>query len=190
SFSKSLGGSLNAIGLVGAVVALLGSGLLKLASSVKKPLGALGKFKKVTKTVGPLAGKTGGQLAGMGVKAAGIGIGIGVAAAGIALLALGVAKLAKTGTRGVVALGAMTGAIVILAATFAILKTPLTAAIPAMLALSAAMLSAGASALMIGAAIALAGAGIKLAAEGVMVLVQALILLGNNINVVIAASAA
>ena len=186
SFSKSLGGSLNAIGLVGAVVALLGSGLLKLASSVKKPLGALGKFTKVTKTVGPLAGKTGGKLAGMGAKAAGIGIGIGAAAAGIGVLALGVANLAKTGTKGVVALAAMTGAIVILAATFAILQGPLTSAIPAMLALSVVMLSAGASALMIGSAIALAGAGIKLAAEGVMILVQALILLGNNINVVIA----
>ena len=186
SFSKSLGGSLNAIGLVGAVVALLGSGLLKLASSVKKPLGALGKFTKVTKTVGPLAGKTGGKLAGMGAKAAGIGIGIGAAAAGIGVLAFGIAALAKTGTKGVVALAAMTGAIVILAATFAILQGPLTSAIPAMLALSVVMLSAGASALMIGSAIALAGAGIKLAAEGVMILVQALILLGNNINVVIA----
>lgn len=190
SFSKSLGGSLNAIGLVGAVVALLGSGLLKLASSVKKPLGALGKFTKVTKTVGPLAGKTGGKLAGMGAKAAGIGIGIGAAAAGIGVLAFGIAELAKTGTKGLVALAAMTGAIVILAATFAILQGPLTSAIPAMLALSVAMLSAGASALMIGSAIALAGAGIKLAAEGVMILVQALILLGNNINVVIASSTA
>ena len=190
SFSKSLGGSLNAIGLVGAVVALLGSGLLKLASSVKKPLGALGKFTNVTKTVGPLAGKTGGKLAGMGAKAAGIGIGIGAAAAGIGVLAFGIAALAKTGTKGLVALAAMTGAIVILAATFAILQGPLTSAIPAMLALSVVMLSAGASALMIGSAIALAGAGIKLAAEGVMILVQALILLGNNINVVIASSAA
>jgi len=189
-FSKALGGSINAIGLVGAVVALLGSGLLKLASSFKKPLKTVKKFTKATKTVGPLAGKTGGKLAGMGAKAAGIGVGIGVAAAGIGVLVFAIAKLAKTGTKGLVALGAMTGAIVILAATFAMLKTPLTAAIPAMLALSAAMLSAGASALMIGTAISLAGAGIKLASEAIMILVQALILLGNNINVVIALSTA
>ena len=185
SFSKSLGGSLNAIGLVGAVVALLGSGLLKLASSVKKPLGALGKFTKVTKPVGSLASKTGGQLAGMGAKAAGIGIGIGAAAAGIALLAVGVAKLAQTGTAGLVALGALTAAIVVLAVTFSLLKGPLTAAIPAMLSLSVTMLAAGAAALMIGAAIALVGTGINLAAQGVLTLVQAFVLLGSNISMII-----
>lgn len=189
-FSKALGGSTNAIGLVGAVVALLGSGLLKLASSFKKPLKTAKKFTKSTKKVSKYAGISGGKLAGMGAKAAGIGVGIGVAAAGIGVLAFAIAKLAKTGKKGLAALGAMTGAIVILAATFAILKTPLTAAIPAMLALSGAMLSAGAAALMVGEAIKLAGEGIKSASEGVMILVQALILLGNNIDVVISLSTA
>lgn len=163
----------------------LALGIGKLVTAFAAPIKAISSFGKATKTVGPLAGKTGSQLAGMGVKAAGIGIGIGAAAAGIGVLAFGIAALAKTGTKGLVALAAMTGAIVILAATFAILKGPLTAAIPAMLSLSVVMLSAGASALMIGSAIALAGLGIKLASQGVMILVQAFILLGDNINMII-----
>lgn len=167
------------------VIGGLSLGLGKLISAFAAPIKAVENFKNKTKPVGPLAGKTGGQLAGMGAKAAGIGIGIGAAAAGIGVLAFGIADLAKTGNKGLVALGAMTGAIVILAATFAILKGPLTAAIPAMLSLSVVMLSAGASALMIGSAIALAGAGIKLASQGVMILVQAFILLGNNMNMII-----
>ena len=163
----------------------LALGIGKLVTAFAAPIKAISSFGKATKTVGPLASKTGGQLAGMGVKAAGIGIGIGAAAAGIGVLAFGIAALAKTGAKGLVALAAMTGAIVILAATFAILHGPLTAAIPAMLALSVVMLSAGASALMIGGAIALAGLGINLAGQGVMRLVQAFILLGTNMNMII-----
>lgn len=163
----------------------LSMALGKLIGAFSAPAKALGMFGGSAKSAGKLAGVTGGQLAGMGVKAAGIGIGIGAAAAGIGVLAFGIAALAKTGTKGLVALGAMTGAIVILAATFAILQGPLTAAVPAMLSLSVVMLSAGAAALMIGSSIALAGLGIKLAGQGVMILVQAFILLGNNINMII-----
>ena len=183
SFSKAVGGSGNAIKIAGLAIVALGAGLLGLVLAFKKPLGIVKQFTGSTKTVGKYAGISGGQLAGMGAKAAGIGIGIGAAAIGV--LAFGIAALAKTGTKGLVALAAMTGAIVILAATFAILKGPLTAAIPAMLSLSVVMLSAGASALMIGGAIALAGLGIKLAGQGVMILVQAFVLLGNNINMII-----
>ncbi|MDI6553091.1 phage tail tape measure protein [Leuconostoc falkenbergense] len=163
----------------------LSMALGKLIGAFSAPAKSLGMFGGSAKSAGKLAGVTGGQLAGMGVKAAGIGIGIGAAAAGIGVLAFGIAALAKTGTKGLVALGAMTGAIVILAATFAILQGPLTAAVPAMLSLSVVMLSAGAAALMIGSSIALAGLGIKLAGQGVMILVQAFILLGNNINMII-----
>lgn len=163
----------------------LSMALGKLIGAFSAPAKALGMFGGSAKSAGKYAGISGGQLAGMGVKAAGIGIGIGVAAAGIGVLAFGIAALAKTGTKGLVALGAMTGAIVILAATFAILQGPLTAAVPAMLSLSVVMLSAGAAALMIGGSIALAGLGIKLAGQGVMILVQAFILLGNNINMII-----
>lgn len=185
SFSKAVGGSGNAIKIAGLAVVALGAGLLGLVLAFKKPLGMLKQFTGSTKTVGSLAGKTGGQLAGMGAKAAGIGIGIGAAAAGIGVFAMGVAKLAATGMQGVIALAAMTASIVILAATFAILQGPLTAAIPAMLSLSVTMLSAGAAALMIGGAIALAGVGIDLAGQGVMRLVQAFILLGTNMNMII-----
>ena len=185
SFSKAVGGSGNAIKIAELAIVALGAGLLGLVLAFKKPLGIMEKFTGSTKNAGKYAGISGGQLAGMGAKAAGIGIGIGAAAAGIGVLAFGIAALAKTGTKGLVALAAMTGAIVILAATFAILKGPLTAAIPAMLSLSVVMLSAGASALMIGSAIALAGLGINLASQGVMTLVQAFILLGNNINMII-----
>lgn len=185
SFSKAVGGSGNAIKIAGLAVVALGAGLLGLVLAFKKPLGMVKQFTGSAKAAGKYAGISGGQLAGMGVKAAGIGIGIGAAAAGIGVLAFGIAALAKTGTQGLVALGAMTGAIVILAATFAILQGPLTAAVPAMLSLSVVMLSAGAAALMIGSSIALAGLGIKLASQGVMILVQAFILLGNNINMII-----
>lgn len=185
SFSKAVGGSGNAIKIAGLAVVALGTGLLGLVLAFKKPLGMVKQFTGTAKAAGKYAGISGGQLAGMGVKAAGIGIGIGAAAAGIGVLAFGIAALAKTGTKGLVALGAMTGAIVILAATFAILQGPLTAAVPAMLSLSVVMLSAGAAALMIGSSIALAGLGIKLAGQGVMILVQAFILLGNNINMII-----
>lgn len=185
SFSKAVGGSGNAIKIAGLAVVALGTGLLGLVLAFKKPLGMVKQFTGSAKAAGKYAGISGGQLAGMGVKAAGIGIGIGAAAAGIGVLAFGIAALAKTGTQGLVALGAMTGAIVILAATFAILQGPLTAAVPAMLSLSVVMLSAGAAALMIGSSIALAGLGIKLASQGVMILVQAFILLGNNINMII-----
>ncbi|MDV3545194.1 tape measure protein [Leuconostoc falkenbergense] len=185
SFSKAVGGSGNAIKIAGLAVVALGTGLLGLVLAFKKPLGMVKQFTGTTKAAGKYAGISGGQLAGMGVKAAGIGIGIGAAAAGIGVLAFGIAALAKTGTKGLVALGAMTGTIIVLAATFAILQGPLTAAVPAMLSLSAVMLSAGAAALMIGGSIALAGLGIKLASQGVMILVQAFILLGNNINMII-----
>ena len=185
SFSKAVGGSGNAIKIAGLAVVALGTGLLGLVLAFRQPLGMVKQFTETAKNAGKYAGISGGQLAGMGVKAAGIGIGIGAAAAGIGVLAFGIAALAETGTKGLVALGAMTGAIVILAATFAILQAPLTAAVPAMLSLSAAMLSAGAAALMIGSSIALAGLGIKLASQGVMILVQAFILLGNNINMII-----
>ena len=184
-FSKAVGGSGNAIKIAGLAVVALGTGLLGLVLAFRQPLGMVKQFTETAKNAGKYAGISGGQLAGMGVKAAGIGIGIGAAAAGIGVLAFGIAALAETGTKGLVALGAMTGAIVILAATFAILQAPLTAAVPAMLSLSAAMLSAGAAALMIGSSIALAGLGIKLASQGVMILVQAFILLGNNINMII-----
>ena len=167
------------------VFGLLAMGVGKLVSAFGAPIRALMSFKKGASAAGKASVLSAGQLAGMGAKAAGIGIGIGAAAAGLGVFAMGVAKLAATGTQGVIALAAMTGAIVILAATFAILHGPLTAAIPAMLALSVVMLSTGASALMIGGAIALAGVGIDLAGQGVMRLVQAFILLWDNINMII-----
>lgn len=171
-------------------IALVAFGVLsmavgKLVSAFGAPVRALMSFKKGASAAGKAAGLSGGQLAGMGVKAAGIGIGIGAAAAGLALFAVGVAKLAQTGTAGLIALGALTASIVVLAVTFSLLNGPLTAAIPAMLSLSVTMLAAGAAALMIGAAIALVGTGINLAAQGVLTLVQAFVLLGSNISMII-----
>ena len=167
------------------VFGLLAMGVGKLVSAFGAPIRALMSFKKGASAAGKASVLSAGQLAGMGAKAAGIGIGIGAAAAGLGVFAMGVAKLAATGMQGVIALAAMTASIVILAATFALLKGPLTAAIPAMLSLSVTMLSAGAAALMIGGAIALVGVGIDLAGQGVMRLVQAFILLGTNMNMII-----
>lgn len=164
---------------------LLAMGVGKLVSAFGAPVRALMSFKKGASAAGKASVLSAGQLAGMGVKAAGIGIGIGAAAAGLALFAVGVAKLAQTGTAGLIALGALTASIVVLAVTFSLLNGPLTAAIPAMLSLSVTMLAAGAAALMIGAAIALVGTGINLAAQGVLTLVQAFVLLGSNISMII-----
>ena len=185
SFTRKMIAIAPIVAAVLVVFGLLAMGVGKLVSAFGAPIRALMSFKKGASAAGKASVLSAGQLAGMGAKAAGIGIGIGAAAAGIGVFAMGVAKLAATGMQGVIALAAMTASIVILAATFALLKGPLTAAIPAMLSLSVTMLSAGAAALMIGGAIALVGAGIKLAAEGVMILVQAFILLGDNINMII-----
>ena len=137
------------------VFGLLSTGVGKLISAFSAPAKALGDFSKGTKTAGKNAGASAGKIATMGTKALGIGVGIGAAALGIGVLAVGIAVLAKTGKKGLVVLAAMTGAIVILAATFAILKGPLTAAIPAMVALSAAVLA-------VGTAVAIASVGIAL----------------------------
>lgn len=185
SFTRKMIAIAPIVAAVLVVFGLLAMGVGKLVSAFGAPIRALMSFKKGASAAGKASVLSAGQLAGMGAKAAGIGIGIGAAAAGLGVFAMGVAKLAATGTQGVIALAAMTASIVILAATFAILKGPLTAAIPAMLALSVVMLSAGASALMIGGAIALVGLGIDLAGQGVMRLVQAFILLGTNMNMII-----
>lgn len=173
--------------IAGVLVAfgLLSMGLGKLISAFSAPAKALGGFSKGTQKAGKFAGASAGQIAAMGAKAAGIGVGIGAAAAGIGVFAMGVAKMADTGKSGLIALAALTASIVVLAGTFALLKGPLTAAIPAMLSLSATMLAAGASALMIGGAIALAGTGINLAGAGVMKLVQAFVLLSQNMTAIV-----
>ncbi|WP_405076320.1 phage tail tape measure protein [Ligilactobacillus acidipiscis] len=172
------------------VFGLLATGLGKLISAFSAPAKALGAFSKGTQTAGKYAGISAGKIAAMGVKALGIGAGIGLAAAGLGVFAAGVAKLAETGKSGIIALAAMTASIVVLAATFSILQGPLTSAIPAMLSLSVVMLSAGAAALMVGTAIAAAGLGINLAGQGIMTLVQAFVLLGQNMQMIIPVMAA
>lgn len=181
-------GWLMKIPYVGTAIGAVVDGFLafKLISPILKGvMKPLSLFTGKTKAAGKYAGMTAGQIAAMGLKAAGIGIGIGAAAAGIGVFAMGIAKMAETGKAGLIALAAMTASIVVLAGTFALLNGPLTAAIPAMMALSATMLAAGASALMIGGAIALAGTGINLAAQGVMILVQAFVLLSQNMTAII-----
>ena len=185
AFTKGLIAWSPIIAAVLVVFGLLAMGVGKLVSAFGAPIRALMSFKKGASAAGKASVLSAGQLAGMGAKAAGIGVGIGAAAAGLALFAVGVAKLAQTGTAGLIALGALTASIVVLAVTFSLLNGPLTAAIPAMLSLSVTMLAAGAAALMIGAAIALVGTGINLAAQGVLTLVQAFVLLGSNISMII-----
>lgn len=185
SFTRKMIAITPIVAAVLVVFGLLAMGVGKLVSAFGAPIRALMSFKKGASAAGKASVLSAGQLAGMGAKAAGIGIGIGAAAAGLGVFAMGVAKLAATGTQGVITLAAMTASIVILAGAFALLKGPLTAAIPAMLSLSVTMLSAGAAALMIGGAIALVGVGIDLAGQGVMRLVQAFILLGTNMNMII-----
>lgn len=185
SFTRKMIAIAPIVAAVLVVFGLLAMGVGKLVSAFGAPIRALMSFKKGASAAGKASVLSAGQLAGMGAKAAGIGIGIGAAAAGLGVFAVGVAKLAATGTQGVITLAAMTASIVILAGAFALLKGPLTAAIPAMLSLSVTMLSAGAAALMIGGAIALVGVGIDLAGQGVMRLVQAFILLGTNMNMII-----
>lgn len=185
SFTRKMIAITPIIAAVLVVFGLLAMGVGKLVSAFGAPIRALMSFKKGASAAGKASVLSAGQLAGMGAKAAGIGIGIGAAAAGLGVFAVGVAKLAATGTQGVITLAAMTASIVILAGAFALLKGPLTAAIPAMLSLSVTMLSAGAAALMIGGAIALVGVGIDLAGQGVMKLVQAFVLLSQNMTAIV-----
>lgn len=178
-------GSTGAFIAVAGAVALVGGGLALLLKKIIKPAKPLDELGKHFGTTGQKAGKSAAQIAAVGVKAAGIGVGIGAAAAGFGVFAMGIAKMAKTGKSGLIALAALTASIVVLAVTFVLLKGPLTAAIPAMLSLSVTMLAAGTAALMIGGAIALAGVGIKSASQGVMILVQSFVLLGQNMTMIV-----
>ena len=180
-----LSGSTGAFIAVAGAVALVGGGLALLLKKIIQPAKPLDELGKHFDTTGKNAGKSAAQIAAVGVKAAGIGIGIGAAAAGFGVFAMGIAKMASAGTSGLIVLAALTASIVILAGTFALLKGPLTTAIPAMLSLSVAMLSAGAAALMIGGAVALAGAGINMAGSGVSKLTQAFVLLGTNMAMIV-----
>ncbi|WP_057769674.1 phage tail tape measure protein [Lactobacillus selangorensis] len=171
-------------------IALIGFGLLstalgKLISAFSAPTKALSAFRNGTGAAGKASTASAGQIAAMGVKALGIGAGIGIAAAGLALFAMGVAKLASTGTKGLVALAAMTASIAVLAGVFALLGSRLDTALPGMIGLSATMLSAGAGALMFGAAIALAGVGVNQASQGIMTLTKAFVLLGSNAKMIV-----
>lgn len=135
----------------------LSMALGKLIGAFSAPAKALGMFGGSAKSAGKLAGVTGGQLAGMGAKAAGIGIGIGAAAAGIGVLAFGIAALAKTGTQGIITLVAITVAVGALAGVFALLAPALTAG-------SVGIGVFGAAVLAIGIAIGIASAGLALLA--------------------------
>ncbi|MDV3545200.1 tape measure protein [Leuconostoc falkenbergense] len=165
SFSKAVGGSGNAIKIAGLAVVALGTGLLGLVLAFKKPLGMVKQFTGSAMAAGKYAGISGGQLAGMGVKAAGIGIGIGAAAAGIGVLAFGIAALAKTGTQGIITLVAITVAVGALAGVFALLAPALTAG-------SVGIGVFGAAVLAIGIAIGIASAGLALLATQLPVISQ------------------
>lgn len=136
--------------------------------AVSAAIGALGiglalGIKYLTTMNGSAAANAKTMLA-LGTMMLEAGIGIGVATAGIGLLVLAIAKLADTGTAGVVALGAFTVAVAALAGIFALLGPALTAS------------SVGIG--VFAAAVLAVGAGIGLATAGIAALITAL----NNFN--------
>lgn len=189
SASKKLGQTLSGISgkAIGTATTfgVLGLAAVGIAGKFILPLKSLTSFKKAAATAGSGSLESASQIASMGIKAAGIGIGIGAATAGIGLFAEGVAKLADTGTAGLVALAAMTASITILAVTFSLLGSSLNAAIPGMVALSAVMLSAGAAVTLFGAGIALIGTGINLATQGIMRLAETIGVLAANLGAIV-----
>lgn len=112
-------------------IVLVGGGLLmtmlgKIVTAISAPVKAIKGIAGVTKKLPKPMSASAGQIAAMGAKAAGAGLGIGLAAAGFAALAFGVAALAKTGTAGLVALAAMTVAIIAITGAFALMGPALT----------------------------------------------------------------
>lgn len=179
-----------AVSAAGLFVRNLGP-MVKLAGSAGKALVGMGKsaFGIIAKLFGV---GTSGTAAAVGEKAAGdgaktgakdmlamgaavleIGAGIGLATAGFALLVLSIANLAKTGTKGLVALLAVTVAIGALAGVFALLGPALTAG----------ALGIG----VFGAAVLAIGAGIGLASAGLAQLLTAITGLGTSITTIVPA---
>ncbi|WGI18552.1 phage tail tape measure protein [Latilactobacillus sakei] len=127
---------------------LLSTGLGKLIGAFSAPIKLIKQFKGETSSSAKPIGQSAGQIAAMGAKALGAGVGIGVAAVGFAILALAVAKLAETGTAGLVALAAMTVAI-----TTLMIVTKLVA--PTFQKSAVGLLAFGAAVLMVSAGMAI-----------------------------------
>lgn len=126
------------------VFGLLSTGLGKLITAITAPAKAIRALTGATSKLPKPMSASAGQIAAMGAKAAGAGLGIGLAAAGFAALAFGVAALAKTGTQGLVALAAMTAAIVVILGVLKLVAPTLTANAAGLLAMGAAVLMASA----------------------------------------------
>ncbi|MBM6408668.1 phage tail tape measure protein [Lacticaseibacillus rhamnosus] len=124
------------------VFGLLSIGIGKLVTAISAPVKAIRALTGATSKLPKPMSASAGQIAAMGAKAAGAGLGIGLAAAGFAALAFGVAALAKTGTDGLVALAAMTAAIVVILGVLALVAPTLTANAAGLLALGAGVLMA------------------------------------------------
>lgn len=110
---------------------LVGGGLLmtmlgKLVTAISAPAKAIKAITRTTRKLPKPMGASASQIAAMGAKSLGAGVGIGVAVAGFAALAFGVAALAKTGTAGLIALAAMTVAIIAITGAFALMGPALT----------------------------------------------------------------
>lgn len=157
-------------------IVLVGGGLLmtmmgKLVTAISAPAKAIKAVTKSTRELPKPMSASAGQIAAMGAKAAGAGLGIGLAAAGFAALAFGIAALAKTGTAGLVALAAMTLAIIAITGAFALMSPVLTKNAVGLVAF--------------GIAVGGLGVGIGVATLGIAAMITAFTGLTQNVNNII-----
>ncbi|ARQ94580.1 tail tape measure protein [Weissella phage PWc] len=168
--AKNIGGALASV-TKGTVSAIGGIG--RFAGKLL-PFGkSAGDAAKKTEQMSGATSKSGKSAQGASPKLMGIakatmqiGVGVGAATAGIGIMALGIAQLAKTGDKGVIATVALAGSIAVVTAVVGAFAPVLQASQGGLLALAAVMLS-------FGAGVAMAAAGIGAMSAGIALLITA-----------------
>lgn len=164
-------------GLAGGITVLIGL-FIKFGKQILGALNPFKAFSKVGSKMGgifsslskPLSTST-KSMGGMGTSLVKIGAVIGLVTAGIGVFAAGIARLAETGTNGVIAVTAVTVAIAALAGVFALLGPALTAN------------AVGIG--VFGAAVAAIGLSIAAASAGLALLINAIVTLSAHMTAII-----
>ena len=154
-----LGGAMG-VGVVIAGISKFKNGLKSAQGVLSKTASPLEAVKNGVEGIGKKAGGASPKLMGIATAILEIGAGVGIAATGLGIMAFGFSSLAKTGSDGLLVIGAMVLAIVSIAGAFALLSPVLTA---------------GAVGIgVFGAAILAIGIGIGIASFGLSALITAI----------------
>ena len=171
TLAKGVGPLISGFKAVGGAAVNVVKGTAGLVSRFTGIGGSASKAASGTKQMGSSSAMSAKQMMALGVQALAIGAGIGLATAGFAALVLSIAQLAKTGTSGVIALAAVTVAIIALGVAFKLLGPSLTANALGIAAFGAAVLGIG--------------VGIGAAAAGIAMLVNSFVSLTSVSNMII-----